>query len=397
MDSTDSTNPSAPTAVGRKWAWWAMLSLGLAGLVISGLLAEIHYKANTQPDFHSFCGYGSTFNCDSVARSSYSVLLGVPTAWWGILGYLVATGLVVAGLCNRRSKTLVGFALLLFTAFALFSAALGMISALKVHSFCVLCASTYGINLLLFILAVVQATTIGLPAALMAPWQATRERPVKIAVILAVLVATAGALMAFTPAYWRLGSHEQKWMDRQGLSRGVAPDGGHYIGAEKPVVTVIEFSDYQCPGCKTAHGELRNIVKRFPSQVRVIHRHFPLDQSCNRSIDRPFHGDACRMAAIAECAGRMGRFWETNDFLFGHSLELESLSNKAIASELGLDATALETCVQGEGLGAVKNDIETGIALKLRGTPSFLVDGQLYFGSLPASVLEKLKPEPKKD
>lgn len=394
MDSTSSINQTAP-AVGRKWAWWAMLVLCVAGLVLSVMLAQIHFKANTQPDFHSFCGRGTTFNCDSVARSAYSVLLGVPTAWWGLFGYLVAAGLVVAGLRSRTSKAPVGFSLLLFTAFALFSAALAVISALKVHSFCILCACTYGINLLLFILAVVQAATIGLSEALRVPWQALRERPGKVVTILMVLAAVAGGLIAFMPVYWRLNSHNQRWMDLEGLNRGITPEGNQYIGAAKPEVTVIEFSDYQCPGCKAAHGELRNIVKQFPNRVRVVHRHFPLDQSCNRSIDRPFHSDACRMATLADCAGRVGRFWEANDFLFGHSLELETLSNKAIASELGLDPAALETCMQGEGMVAVKNDIETGIALNLRGTPSFLVDGQLYFGSLPASAIEKLGPAKK--
>ena len=96
MDSTGSTSQTAPAVIGRKWAWWIMLVLCLAGLVLSVLLAQIHYKANTQPDFHSFCGRGSTFNCDSVARSAYSVLLGVPMAWWGLIGYAVAAGLVVA-------------------------------------------------------------------------------------------------------------------------------------------------------------------------------------------------------------------------------------------------------------------------------------------------------------
>jgi protein-disulfide isomerase len=285
----------------------------------------------------------------------------------------------------------VGFNLVLFSGFALFSASLAVISALKVHSFCVLCASTYGINLLLFILAVVQATSLGLHDALASTWQAVRERPIKILVIMIVLAAVAGSLMAFTPAYWRMSSHEQKWMDLQGLNRGITPDSGHFIGAANPEITVTEFSDYQCPGCKSAHAELRNIVKMFPQRVRVVHRHFPLDQSCNRSIDRPFHSDACRVATIAECAGRVGRFWEANDFLFGHALELDSLSTKAIASELGLNPAALATCMQGEGMSAVKTDIETGIALNLRGTPSFLVDGQLYFGNLPASVLERLQ------
>ena len=103
MDKTGDISQSTSSAPGRKGIWWAMLVLSLAGLLVSVVLAYIHFKANTQAGFHSFCGRGSTFNCDSVARSPYSVLLGVPTALWGIFGYLLAVVVTVWGLRTRRT------------------------------------------------------------------------------------------------------------------------------------------------------------------------------------------------------------------------------------------------------------------------------------------------------
>jgi protein-disulfide isomerase len=202
-------------------------------------------------------------------------------------------------------------------------------------------------------------------------------------------------LVALVPPYWRRNANPRTYrLALQGLARGEEPGGGHWIGAQKPIVTITEFSDYECPHCRQAHAQLRAIVARFPDRVRLIHRHFPLDQECNRSIERPFHETACRAAVIAECAGRAGHFWEANDFLFEPSISLNALSAKEIAAELKLDPAALERCMKDEGLAAVKNDIEVGIALKLEGTPAFLVDGQVYFGNLPAGVLEPLRPAP---
>jgi protein-disulfide isomerase len=80
--------------------------------------------------------------------------------------------------------------------------------------------------------------------------------------------------------------------------------------------------------------------------------------------------------------------------LFELSNFFDTQSTKKIAAELKLDPAALDRCMKGEGLADVKNDIEVGIALKLEGTPSFLVDGQVYMGNLPAAVLESLWAAP---
>ena len=395
MDKTGGASQPTSSASGRKGIWWAVLILALAGLVISVVLAHIHVKVHTEAGFHSFCGRGNTFNCDDVARSPYSVLLGVPTALWGILGYFLAAAVGLWGLRGRRAVLAAACGLLLFTSFAALSAVLGAISAFRLHALCILCAATYGINLLLFVLALVQAGVIGYSDVAAAPLHFSRESPAKTLVILALLGATAVGLVALVPSYWRGGAgHRRKPLPLENLARGEEPGGGHWIGAQKPVLTIIEFSDYECPYCRQAHAQLRAIVAQFPDRVRLIHRHFPLDQSCNRSVDRAFHQTACRAALITECAGRAGRFWEANDYLFEAASSLDTQSNKKTAADLELDPVALELCMKGEALAAVKNDIEVGIALKLEGTPAFLVDGQVYFGSLPAAVLERLRAAP---
>jgi protein-disulfide isomerase len=394
MDKTSGVNQAPSSASARKGIWWTMLILSVAGIVVSLVLARIHFKANTEAGFHSFCG-GSTFNCDDVARSPYAILLGVPTAWWGIWGYLIAAAVASLGLRTRRPALIAACGLLLFAGFVALSAVLGFISAFRLRALCILCATTYGINLLLFVLALVQAAAVGFSDVLAAPVRFFREGPGRTLALLVLLGATALGLVVLVPSYWQEGAgHARKTFALDGLARGEEPGGGHWIGAQKPTLTITEFSDYECPHCRQAHAQLRNIVGQFPDRVRLIHRHFPLDQSCNRSIERPFHQSACWAALVAECAGRAGRFWEANDTLFQLSNYLDTQSTKKIAADLNIDPAALDRCMQGEGLEAVKNDIEVGIALKLEGTPSFLVDGQLYMGNLPAAVLEPLRAAP---
>jgi uncharacterized membrane protein/predicted DsbA family dithiol-disulfide isomerase len=395
MDTTGSVSQPTPSAAGRKGIWWAVLILSVVGLLISVALARIHFKIHTEAGFHSFCGRGSTFNCDDVARSRYAILLGVPTALWGIFGYCLSAAVALWGLRTRAAALSAACGLLLFTGFAAVSASLGAISAFRLHALCVLCFATYGINLLLFVLALLQTWAIGFSDVAAAPVRQLRESPGKTLLVLFLLGVLALGLMALLPSYWQRGVvSSRRTFALEGLGRGDTPGGGHWIGAQKPILTITEFSDYECPHCRQAHAQLRAILARSSDRLRLIHRHFPLDQACNRSVERPFHESACQAALIAECAGRAGRFWEANDYLFGSSNSLDTQSTEEIAADLKLDPAALHRCMKDEGLAAVKNDIEVGIALKLEGTPSFLVDGQVYMGNLPTAALQPLWAAP---
>jgi len=122
-------------------------------------------------------------------------------------------------------------------------------------------------------------------------------------------------------------------------------------------------------------------LSRSSDRVRLVHRHFPLDQACNRSIERPFTS-----LPVGPRNSRVRRprwaFWDANDTLFELSNFLDTQSTKKIAAELKLDPAALDRCMKDEGLADVKNDIESDRP-QAGGTPSFLVDGQVYMGNLP--------------
>jgi protein-disulfide isomerase len=378
--ASDDAAKAAARAAG--WPWLFALLLCLAGLVLSILLEQIHYKTHTDPSFHSFCGIDRTVNCEIVARSPYSVLFGVPMASWGIFGYVLAAAVSLWGAVSRRRRAIAGYGVYLGFAFLSTSAVLGTISAVLVTAVCILCLATYVVNLLF--LACMLFAARPLRAALAEPFRALRARPLRWLAIIMLLAGAAVALVEAHPSYWN--DHPQATRSHPTaptLPTGIEPGGGHFIGAEKPAVTVIEFSDYECPYCRQAHTQLRSMLERFPKLLRVVHRHYPLDLSCNSSLKSPMHKNACFAAMLAECAGLQNRFWQANDYLFAEARVLHSRPNSEIARDLGLDMAALETCLREQGPRAVAFDVDEGNRLDIQGTPTFFIAGKTYTGQLP--------------
>ena len=94
MKRGQSPDEDAPPTRVVRWPWWVALLCCLAGLWLSILLEQIHFKIHTDPTFHSFCAIDRKVNCDIVARSPYSVFFGVPVAAWGIFAYAWLEGIV---------------------------------------------------------------------------------------------------------------------------------------------------------------------------------------------------------------------------------------------------------------------------------------------------------------
>jgi protein-disulfide isomerase len=209
--------------------------------------------------------------------------------------------------------------------------------------------------------------------------------------VLLVLAAAKLALIAAHPSYWTAAQPARPKPVAPVLPHGIEPGGGHYLGAEHPVLTLVEFSDYECPYCKQAHAQIRELLERYPTRLRVVHRHYPLDPSCNSSIQVRMHDNACFAAAVAECAGRQDRFWQANDYMFAEARSLHSRGNAEIAHDLGLDPAALEKCLREEGPRAVALDVDEGNRLQLQGTPTFVIEGKTYMGNLPPWVVTRLQ------
>jgi protein-disulfide isomerase len=389
--TAEGTSAGAESASTKRWPWVLALVLCLVGLWLSVLLEQIHFRIHTQPDFHSFCAIDRKVNCDIVAKSPYAVLFGVPLATWGIFGYALATLLSLWG-AIKRSPLAAGCGLLLGAAFVGTSVVLGAISAWLITAVCILCIATYGVNVLFLGAVLLAARGPGIGAAFAEPWRTLRRRTGRVLLVLFLLAAAAAAVVFAHPSYWnRTDANTRAKPTTPTLPHGIEPGGGHYLGSPKAALTIIEYSDYECPFCRQSHTQLRALLERYPDRLRLVHRHYPLDQACNPSLAGPMHRNACFAAAIAECAGLQSRFWEANDYLFAEARMLHARSNTEIARDLDLDVVALDACLKDRGPRSVAFDVDEGNQLGIQGTPTFVIEGKTYMGSLPPWVKTRLE------
>lgn len=395
---------SAPTEPdrepGAEWAWVGILGLAALGLALALYLVWEHYVAWTDPNLEVICDISEALSCSAVSRTPYAVFLGMPVATWGVLGYLLIAAVGFWGWFSRSAGPAVAALGILAGVSATVSLVLGIVSKVSIGVLCPFCLGTYGVNGALAVLAVALFVRVGWRGAWRQASLFVRQHLAR-CTQLAALGALALLLLLWSyPKYWTdtdplaeqlraMPAPPPSSSDCEDteIGSGVTEDGHHWIGARSPEVTITEFSDYQCPFCALAHHKLRALIEAYPTTIRAIHRHFPLDQACNPIIQEPFHPAACYYAGLAACAGEQGKFWAANDHLYLHGREPRPIEVGAFAAELGLDRAALESCLEERAWGLIRPDLEAGIRLELRGTPSFLVDGKLHMGADPAEIL----------
>jgi len=146
-------------------------------------------------------------------------------------------------------------------------------------------------------------------------------------------------------------------------------------GPADAAVVLIEFSDYQCPFCKRAEPTVLEILQKYPTQVRLVYRHMPLDG---------LHPRARAAAIAAVCAEQQGKFWEYHDLLFANQQALADADLEKYAAQVHLDPAAFKTCRQDPATETrVNADATAARAAGLTGTPAFFVNGILVSGARP--------------
>ena len=148
---------------------------------------------------------------------------------------------------------------------------------------------------------------------------------------------------------------------------------GQRMGAADAKVTIVEFSDFECPFCARLEQRLHAILARDPSAFTLVYRHYPLAQ----------HTHAREAALAAECAGAQGRFAAFHDALFANQDSIGAASWGWFARTAGgVDSTALQRCMaRGDADGRLAADRKAGDRLGVAGTPTFIVNGRLYSGA----------------
>ena len=145
-------------------------------------------------------------------------------------------------------------------------------------------------------------------------------------------------------------------------------------GSATAKVTIVELSDFQCPACKGAESVVKGLLEKYPDQVRLVYRHFPLEQ---------IHKNAMAAAEVAEAAETQGKFWQMHQVLFERQEEWAENRDKLdeYKQELGV--------VAGDYKSRSETDVEDGIKLGVNATPTFFVNGIKANTSQLVSLIEE--------
>lgn len=253
------------------------------------------------------------------------------------------------------------------------------------------------------------------PAPAPAP---TPEKPktlltLPIAIVLAAVILAAAAIFIWAPRSVA-SPNETELTDAQiaGMvgeiisSKGTVAllpitEADHARGAANPKITVVEYSDLECPYCKNFHETMQEIIKDHKNDVSWVYRHFPLDCTDNSSKNcRVLHEKARTEAIAAECAAVQGgdeAFWKFTDRVFAITPSNDGLPESELsktAKMLKLDMAQFDTCLTNKATASiVSTQAKNGIAIGISGTPSsVIVDkaGNTYLipGAYPHEVVE---------
>lgn len=144
----------------------------------------------------------------------------------------------------------------------------------------------------------------------------------------------------------------------------------HNLGPSHAAVTVVEYGDFECPNCKQAAPSLKLLLERFPGRVRIVWRHFPLEE---------VHPHALGAALASEVAAGQGKFWPMHDLLFGDQRHLDASHLRRHAEGLELDLRRYDADMGDTVyLQRVREDIEGARASGVRSTPTFFVNGAIH-------------------
>jgi protein-disulfide isomerase/uncharacterized membrane protein len=374
-----------------------VLALSCIGLFISIYLSISHYRVHTDIGYQSFCALTKSINCDTVSQSPDSVFWNLPIAVWGVAGYvfyLILTLFSVLPSGERRRVWTLCFAVAFL--FGIFSLIFAAVSAINIGSYCILCIGTYAVNLLLvyFTWIIRRRFLAGnfRPAFFADVRFIWTKRQLSLPVFALFGIGLVLTLAMF-PAYWQLPMTATPTH----AEIGITAEGHPWIGATRPLLEIIEFADYQCFQCKKMHHYLRELVARYPEKIRLVHRSFPMDHEVNFIVQDPFHIGSGKLSLLSIYAATVGKFWEMNDLLYQISRTGDAINSREIAAATGMDARELAAALKDPVLKKrLEMDIRDGIKLGILGTPSYVINGQVYQGIVPpefiSAVINEKRP-----
>ncbi|MEZ4449406.1 MAG: DsbA family protein [Nannocystaceae bacterium] len=383
-------------------------TLALTGVVVLGLaaLADAAYLTLVHVDLElgaggvgKVCHAFSRTGCE-VTGGRFGAIFGVPVAAIGGGGALAILASAILGVILRRrdDHPVHGLVVLLGLGAVIASLIMAGLSLVE-GAYCPFCVFWYLINLSTFAAAVLasgrgvgESVRLGLGGLV---------SPVGLGALAAFVAGVGGYLALEGAAHDRIAPevavmhqldiHEALSRPQVKLDLGDNPRKQINQGAAGDPIELVEFSDFECPYCRTLWEQAEGYFEATTRPITVVFLNFPLDAACNPMTSSSMHPQACLAAYAGECAHQQGRFWTYADRLFDRQPDLSRADLLEAAGDEGLDVGKFEACLDDPATAqAVRADIELGRKAGVRGTPTVLFDGYRVSGVLRRPFFEAM-------
>jgi len=197
---------------------------------------------------------------------------------------------------------------------------------------------------------------------------------------LPISIIIAGLIIAGSIIFYTQSQKVQQKSAGEPTEKFTIAESDHIKGDPDAPVTLIEYSDFQCPFCAAFHPTIKKVLDDNPGKVRWVYRHFPLDQ---------IHQNARPAAEASECSAEQGKFWEFADLLFENQEKLGENFYKELAARVGINQSQFNECLFSRKYkDKVETDLEEGIKVGVKRTPGSFVNGELVSGAVPYETLK---------
>ena len=373
------------------------IGIGVFGMALSGYSLKNHLAVKATGSSGAICNINETFSCDAIANSPYSEVFGFPVAVFGLgfFGALIVLALLAMFQEKSKQESIAGLYALAVIG-VLSSIGLGLVAWLGVGALCLSCIGVYISTILYFVLVFKWKAEVAPDLSLKSIFNGLSTAAIVVAFLLV-------GFNFFAPSKKGSGltenSPDQKSSPATSLSNEVhnivtsksayAGLGEDYRkGSDSAKVTVVEFSDFECPACGRAEPVLREVIESMGSKILFVFRNYPLDKACNGGVKHDMHKFACQAAVVGRCAGQFGKFWQFHDKSFAEQDKISLENIKSWGRDAGLTASQIDQCLASNDIMAkIKDDIAQGDLAGVTGTPAIFINGKKYAGGLSVSEL----------
>ncbi len=355
---------------------WGLVASSVAGLGIASYLVVQHHAAKAGVG-DSACNISDKLSCDAVNTSRWSEIGGTPIALLGV-GYFAAMAFLAFQHTRGKGNGVTGLLAGLAAVAVGYDVFLAWASA-QVGALCVLCATTWALNVILLVGSGLEARKEegGVAAAVS---RGVGAYGMNAAIVGLAMILVGNVTFKASASKPAAGGAKGGESDLAGLYEQaggrVELDGTEPVrGPADARFTLVEWADFQCPHCAMMVSELEGVLADN-KDTKLLFKHYPISGLCNANVDGVRHENACSAAAAADCAGKQNAFYELSHKMFKNQEYLAPDDIRFLAKELQLDMPSFESCwADPATMDGVRSDVAGGNGAGVTGTPAVYLLG----------------------